>query len=92
MELTAQGRIGIPGAQTLAGAALSLKSGIATVARLSGFSLRDSIVMATENPGRFAGGRGVLRVGADADLVQFRWDRAGGDIEIVNLLVGGVAP
>jgi len=92
VELTAQGRIGIPGAQTLAGAALSLRSGIATVARLSGFSLRDSIVMATENPGRFAGGRGVLRVGADADLVQFRWDRAGGDIEIVNLLVGGVAP
>ena len=92
VELTAGGRIGIPGTRTLAGAALSLKAGIATVARLPGFSLRDSILMATENPGRFAGGRGVLRVGADADLVQFRWDRAGGDIEIVKLLVRGVAP
>lgn len=92
VELTAEGRIGIPGTRHLAGAALPLKSGIANVARLPGFSLRDSIRMATENPGRLAGGRGVLRVGADADLVQFRWDQAGGDIEIVSLLVRGVAP
>jgi N-acetylglucosamine-6-phosphate deacetylase len=91
VELTAEGRIGIPGSQNLAGAALPLKSGIANVARLPGFSVRDSICMATENPGRLAGGRGVLRVGADADLVQFRWDPAGGDIEIVNLLVRGMA-
>lgn len=92
VELTAEGRIGIPGTRTLAGAAPSLKSGIVTVARLPGFLLRDAILMATENPGRFVGGRGVLRVGADADLVQFRWDRAGGDIEIVKLLVRGVSP
>jgi N-acetylglucosamine-6-phosphate deacetylase len=92
VELTPGGRIGIPGTPTLAGAALPLKSGIANVARLPGFSLWDSIRMATENPGRYAGGRGVLRVGADADLVQFRWDRAGGGIEIVKLLVGGTAP
>jgi N-acetylglucosamine-6-phosphate deacetylase len=90
VELTAEGRIGIPGSRILAGAALPLKSGIATVARLPGFSLREAILMATENPGRFAGARGVLRVGANADLVQLRWDRAAGDIEIVNLLVGGV--
>lgn len=90
VELTPEGRIGIPGTRTLAGAALPLKSGIATVARLPGFSLRDSILMATANPGRFAGGRGELQVGADADLVQFRWDQ--GDIKIVKVLVGGVAP
>ena len=89
VELTAEGRIGIPGTQTLAGAALSLKSGIANVARLPGISLREAILMATENPGRFAGGRGVLRVGADADLVQFRWDPTGGEVEIVRLLVKG---
>ncbi|HTX76555.1 MAG TPA: amidohydrolase family protein [Terracidiphilus sp.] len=91
VELTADGKIGIPGTRTLAGAGLPLKSGIATVARLSGFSLGDSIRMVTENPGRLAGQRGVLRVGADADLVQFRWDQTGGDIEIVNLLVRGAA-
>lgn len=92
VELTTEGGIGIPGTRTLAGAALPLKSGIANVARLPGFSVRDAILMATENPGRLTGGRGVLRAGADADLVQFRWDGAGGDIEIVKVLVGGVAP
>lgn len=91
VELTAEGRIGIPGTRTLAGAARPLKFGIANVARLPGFSLRDAILMATQNPGRFAGERGVLRVGADADLIQFRWT-PGGDIEPVNLLVRGVAP
>lgn len=91
VELTAEGRISIPGTRTLAGAALPLKSGIASVARLPGFSLGDAILMATKNPGRFAGGRGVLQTGADADLVQFRWV-PDGDIEIVNLLVKGVTP
>lgn len=92
VELTAAGSISIPGTRTLAGAAQPLKCGIATVARLPGFSLQDAILMATENPGRFSGGRGVVRAGAVADLVQFMWDRAGGDISIVKLLVKGVAP
>jgi N-acetylglucosamine-6-phosphate deacetylase len=91
VESTADGRIGIPGTRRLAGAALPLKSGVANVARLPGFSLGDAMQMATGNPGRFAGGRGLLRVGADADLVQFRWN-PGGEIEIVNLLVRGVPP
>ena len=92
VEVTGEGKIAIPGTRTLAGAGLPLKAGIANVARLPGFSLRESIRMATENPGRFVGGRGLLRVGADADLVQFRWDQAGGDIEIVNILVRGERP
>lgn len=92
VELTADGRIGLPNTAILAGAALPLKSGIATVARLPGFSLGEAIRMATVNPGRFTGGRGVLQFGAPADLVQFAWDPAGGDIEIVKLLVQGTAP
>lgn len=92
VEVSADGRISIPGTRSLAGAALPLKTGVANVARIPGFSLREAILMATENPGRFVGGRGVLRTGADADLIQFRWDRSGGDLEIVNLLVRGVPP
>lgn len=92
VEVTAEGRIGIPGSPWLAGAGLPLPAGIATVAGLPGFSLADAIRMATENPGRFVGGRGVLRVGADADLVQFRWTRAGDEIEVVKVLVRGEAP
>lgn len=90
VELTAEGRIGIPGAETLAGAALPLKNGVANVARLPGFSLRQAVQMATENPGRFLGGRGVLRVGAPADLVQFAWRPSDRDLEIHRVFVGGV--
>ncbi len=90
VELTAEGRIGIPGTKTLAGAALPLKNGIANVARLPGFSLQQAVRMATEIPGRFLGGRGLLRVGAAADLVQFAWHPGDGDLEIGRVFVRGV--
>jgi N-acetylglucosamine-6-phosphate deacetylase len=90
VELTAEGRIGIPGTETLAGAALPLKNGIANVARLPGFSLQQAVRMATENPGRFVGGRGLLRVGALADLVQFEWYPGEGDLQISRVFVRGV--
>lgn len=90
VELTTEGRIGIPGTRTLAGAALPLKSGIANVARLPGFSLQQAVRMATENPGRFVGNRGLLRVGASADLVQFDWQPGEGDLRIRRVLVRGV--
>lgn len=90
VELTAEGRIGIPGTGTLAGAALPLTSGIANVARLPGFSLQQAIRMATVNPGRFLGGRGVLRAGAPADLVQFAWNPNDGDLDISRVFVRGV--
>ncbi len=91
VELTADGQIYIEGTETLAGAALPLISGIAKVARLPGFSLQDAIRMATGNPGRFVRQRGVLQVGASADLVQFRW-APGGEIEVVSLVVAGATP
>ncbi len=91
VELTADGRIAILGTQILAGAALPLKSGIANVSRLPGFSLGDAVRMVTENPGCLIGGRGVLRVGAEADLVQFRWNENSGEIEIIQTLVCGEA-
>lgn len=90
VELTAEGRIGIPGTGTLAGAALTLRDGIANVARLPGFSMQQAVCMATENPGRFVGGRGVLRVGAPADLVQFTWNSASGDLDVRRVFVRGV--
>lgn len=90
VELTAEGRIGIPGTGILAGAALPLTNGIANVARLPGFSLQQAVRMATENPGRILGGRGALRVGAPADLVQFTWSPDGGDLEIGRVFIRGV--
>jgi N-acetylglucosamine-6-phosphate deacetylase len=90
VELTAEGRIGIPGTEILGGAALPLMNGISNVARLPGFSLQQAVRMATENPGRFIGGRGVLKVGAPADLIQFAWHPAHGDLEIGRVFVRGV--
>lgn len=91
VELNAEGRISILGTSALAGAALPLKAGIATVARLPGFSLKDAILMTTRNPGRFTGRRGVLQAGADADLVQFRWT-PGSEVQIVHSLIQGMTP
>ncbi len=91
VELTEDGRVGIPGTKTLAGAALPLIRGVAHLARLPGFSLRDGILAATQNPGRFVGHRGTLQVGARADLIQFRWV-PGGEIDLIQVLVGGESP
>lgn len=90
VELTAEGRIGIPDTGILAGAALPLRNGVANVARLPGFSLQQAVRMATENPGRFVGGRGILRVGVPADLVQFTWSPADGSLGIGRVFVRGV--
>lgn len=90
VELRPNGRLNIYGTRFLAGAALPLKHGIANVASSTGFSLGDALRMASENPGRFVGGRGILRVGADADLVQFRWNTPGTELQIEKVLVKGV--
>ncbi len=90
VEVSAEGKVGIPGTGTLGGAALPLKDGIANVARLPGFSLAQAVRMATENPGRFVGGRGVLRVGTPADLVQFAWRPSDGTLDIGRVFVQGV--
>lgn len=90
VELTTDGHVGIPGTRTLAGAALPLKKGIANIARMPGFSLKQAVQMATENPGRFIGGRGLLRIGAAADLVQFDWHPGEGDLRVCRVFVRGV--
>ena len=73
VELSADGRLGIVGTPYLAGAARPLKDGVAMAARSAGLALADALKLATENPGRFVGGRGRLAVGAAADLMRFRW-------------------
>jgi N-acetylglucosamine-6-phosphate deacetylase len=50
-------------------------------------SLLEAVTMATENPGRFVGGRGRLEVGARGDLVRFRIE--GRSLLIDSVFVGG---
>ena len=45
--------------------------------------------MATENPGRIVGHRGMLSIGAKADLVRFTLDVEQKNLQIENILVQG---
>lgn len=90
VELRADGSLRMVESRLLAGAALPLKDGIAHCASSGICSLADAIRMSTENPGRFAGGRGVLRPGAPADVVRFGFDAQQKRITIDSVLVKGV--
>jgi N-acetylglucosamine-6-phosphate deacetylase len=89
VELHASGRLSLAGTDYLAGAMLPLKDGVARVARVMGGALGEAVKMATENPGRFVGGRGVLRVGERADLVRFTMNEAANQLSIKTVLVAG---
>jgi N-acetylglucosamine-6-phosphate deacetylase len=89
VELHSNGRLSLAGTEFLAGAVLPLKDGIARAMTMAGISLGDSIRMATENPGRFAGGAGIMQAGMPADLVSFRIESGGTGLCIERVLVRG---
>ena len=71
VELHADGRLILAGTSFLAGATLPLKDMIPRAVTMCGISLADALRMTTKNPGRFAGGRGSLRIGEPTDLIRF---------------------
>lgn len=83
------GRLNMLGTDYLAGATAALKEAVANVAANTGFTLADAVQMATANPGRFAGDRGELHIGASADLVRFRWDKGYSTLEIEDIFLQG---
>jgi N-acetylglucosamine-6-phosphate deacetylase len=89
VELDSRGRLSMAGTEVLAGGALPLKDGIARAMVMAGISLAESIRMATENPGRFVGGAGIMRVGMPADLVRFSIESGGTGLRIDRVLVRG---
>jgi N-acetylglucosamine-6-phosphate deacetylase len=91
VELSTDGRLSYAGTPLLAGAARPLSDGVAHVANLPGHDLADAVRLATWSPGRYAGGRGVLRVGAPADLVRFRWLPGYESLLIEQVFVTGTA-
>ena len=54
-------------------------------------SLGDAVRMATENPGRFVGHRGLFRLSEPADLVRFSLDAHSATLRIETVLVEGCA-
>ena len=89
VELRTDGRVGSVYLGYLAGAALPLKDGIAWAACSAVCELGDAVRMATENPGRIVGHRGMLSVGAKADLVRFTMDFEQNSMHIETVLVEG---
>lgn len=89
VELTADGRLGIAGTPYLAGAARNLNEDIVSAMALTGLSLADVLPLATENPGRFAAGRGRIAVGARADFVRFRVTPGAVSLEVVDVWLNG---
>jgi N-acetylglucosamine-6-phosphate deacetylase len=76
VELRPDGRLCVFDSELLAGATASLAWCIGNLVRVTGLPLHEALTMATENPGRFAGGRGRLQPGSRADVLRFRWQNA----------------
>jgi N-acetylglucosamine-6-phosphate deacetylase len=89
VNLGADGRLSLAVTLFLAGAVRPLKDAIAHIAGFAGFSLVDAIQMDTKNPGGFVGRRGVLSVGADADLVRSHWNAVKMELQMQAVLVQG---
>lgn len=89
VEVSPEGRIGVVGTPYLAGASLPLSANVAIAAEMAGMPLADALLLATENPGRFLGGRGRLHVGARADLIRFEWSHGDREIKVRETWVHG---
>jgi N-acetylglucosamine-6-phosphate deacetylase len=89
VELRADGRLGVVGTPYLAGAARPLCDDVALAVRMARIPLADVLSMATRNAGHFVGGRGLLQLGAPADLIRFSWREDATTLEIEAVWVRG---
>lgn len=89
VEVSPEGHISVAGTPYLAGASLPLSANVAIAADMAGITLAQSLKLATENPGRFVGGRGCLAVGARADLIRFDWANGTRELTIRETWVTG---
>ncbi|MCC2608775.1 N-acetylglucosamine-6-phosphate deacetylase [Neorhizobium petrolearium] len=89
VEVSPEGRISVAGTPYLAGASLPLSANVAIAADMAGIPLADALVLATQNPGRFVGGRGRLEVGARADLIRFDWSEGERELKVREAWVHG---
>ena len=89
VELSDDGRLSQRDTGRLAGAARSLADDVAIAAAMADLTLSDALALAATNPGRFVGGRGHLRPGADADLVTFRWTPGARALDVDTVIADG---
>lgn len=89
VQVSSEGRIGIAGTPYLAGASLPLSANVAIAAEMAEIPLADSLLLATQNPGRLVGGRGRLEVGARADFIRFEWSKGDREIRVQETWLRG---
>jgi N-acetylglucosamine-6-phosphate deacetylase len=89
VDLSADGRLVQTSSPYLAGAARSLADGVAQAIDSARLTLVEAIGLATRQPGRFTGGRGVLRIGDPADLIRFAWSPGDDTLSIDTVLAEG---
>ena len=89
VELSPDGRLSHVGTPYLAGASRSLADGVAAAVTMADLTLATALRLATTNPGRFTGGRGVLRPGAPADLITFAWQPGDRTLDIRTVVANG---
>jgi N-acetylglucosamine-6-phosphate deacetylase len=89
VEVGADGRIGVAGTPYLAGAGQPLHVDVALAIRMAGLTLAEGLMLATINPGRFAGRKGRIEVGAPADLIRFAWKPGDAALNLETVLVRG---
>ena len=73
----------------LAGAGHLLDRNIAYAIEASGISLAEALSLATRNPGRFMGGRGVIAPGQRADITRFSWTPGDYKLAIEDVFLAG---
>ncbi|GLY75052.1 N-acetylglucosamine-6-phosphate deacetylase [Actinoallomurus iriomotensis] len=89
VELSEDGRLSYVGTPYLAGASRSLADGVATAISMADLTLSTALRLASANPGRFTGGRGVLRPGTPADLITFAWRPGDTTLDVRTVVVAG---
>lgn len=90
VDLRADGSVRLTGTPYLAGSSLKLCDAVANVMEFAGVPFAGAIAMASSNPARLLGAasaRGVLRVGARADLSV--WRAANGRYALAQTIAGG---
>lgn len=89
VDVSADGRLSVAGTPYLAGAGHLLDRNIAYAIEAGEISLAQALNLATRNPGRFVGGRGVLAPGQRADITLFSWSPGDKKLTIEDVFLGG---
>jgi N-acetylglucosamine-6-phosphate deacetylase len=94
VELRDNGSVVLRGGSRLAGSALRMDVAIGNTVRYAHVTLREAVVMATQNParvGRIAGRQRGIVPGEKADLVIFTWDSDAYALHVKETIVAGIS-